>query len=140
MAAARGHSEPVGGLVPTEEEAETLRRLGFLDVAVADARDPVAALEACAAAGLSDADLVVNCVNVPGTEATSLLAAAEGATVLFFSMATSFTAAALTAEGLGKDLTMLIGTGYVPGHAELALEMVRSDPGLRAALEARSRG
>ena len=36
-------------------------------------------------------------------------------------MATSFPAAALGAEGLAADVTMLIGNGYVPGHAELAL-------------------
>lgn len=140
MAAARGLSERVAGLVPTTEEADTLRRLGFDEVVIADARDPVASQKACAAAGVGPADLVVSCVNVPGTEGTTLLLADEGGTVLFFSMATSFTAAALTAEGLGKDVTMLIGTGYVPGHAELALDMVRADPALRAALEERSRG
>jgi L-erythro-3,5-diaminohexanoate dehydrogenase len=140
MAAARGRSERVAGVVPNEGEAEALRGLGFDDVVVADARDPVAAREACAEASVGPADLVVNCVNVPGTEGTTLLLADDGGTVLFFSMATSFAAAALTAEGLGKDVTMLIGSGYVPGHAELALDMVRSDPALRAALEERSRG
>jgi L-erythro-3,5-diaminohexanoate dehydrogenase len=139
MAAARGLSEQVAGLVPTESEAETLRRLGFVDVAVADARDPGAAVAEAAATWDGPADLVVNCVSVSGTEGTTVLLADEGGTILFFSMATSFTAAALIAEGLGKDVTMLIGTGYVPGHAELALEMVRSDPALRAALEERLR-
>jgi L-erythro-3,5-diaminohexanoate dehydrogenase len=139
MAAARGLSELVAGLVPTEREAETLRRLGFVEVAVADARDTGAALAASAESWDGPADLVVNCVNVPGTEGITVLLADEGGTVLFFSMATSFAAAALIAEGLGKDLTMLIGTGYVPGHAELALEMVRSDPALRAAMEERRR-
>ena len=140
MTAARGPSRNVAGLAPTDEEAQAVRRLGFDKVAVADARDPVASLEACTAAGVDSADLVVNCVNVPGTEGATLLLADHGATVLFFSMATSFAAAALTAEGLGKDVTMLIGTGYVPGHAELALEMVRSNPDLRRALEERPRG
>jgi L-erythro-3,5-diaminohexanoate dehydrogenase len=52
-------------------------------------------------------------------------------------MATSFTAAALTAEGLGKDVTMVIGSGYAPNHAAEALELVRSEPGLRAILQER---
>ena len=43
-------------------------------------------------------------------------------TVIFFSMATSFTAAALGAEGLAADVTMLVGNGYMPGHAESALD------------------
>jgi L-erythro-3,5-diaminohexanoate dehydrogenase len=83
------------------------------------------------------ADLVVNCVNVPGTEAASILLAEEGGTVYFFSMATSFSAAALTAEGLGKDVTMVIGSGYAPNHAAVALELVRGDPALRSVFEER---
>ena len=53
------------------------------------------------------ADLVVNCVNVPGTELASILCARDGGTVYFFSMSTSFTAAALGAEGVGRDVTMI---------------------------------
>jgi L-erythro-3,5-diaminohexanoate dehydrogenase len=58
--------------------------------------------------------------------------------VIFFSMATSFTAAALGAEGLAADVTMLIGNGYVPGHAQLALGLVRADPAVRAIFDART--
>jgi L-erythro-3,5-diaminohexanoate dehydrogenase len=132
MFAARDVSGSVGGLVPTEDEAGALRDLGFHDVVVADARDPLRSLEAA-----GEADLVVNCVSVPGTEGASILLCEEGGTVCFFSMATSFTAAALVAEGLGKDVTMLIGSGYVPGHAEMALGMLRDHPDLRAAFERR---
>ena len=28
-------------------------------------------------------------------------------------------------------MTMLIGNGYVPGHAQLSLDLVRTDPGVR---------
>jgi L-erythro-3,5-diaminohexanoate dehydrogenase len=82
-------------------------------------------------------DLVVNCANVPGTEISTLLLVRDGGTVIFFSMATSFTAAALGAEGVGKDATLLIGNGYVPGHAELALGLLRRNPRLRAHFESR---
>ena len=82
-------------------------------------------------------DLVVNCANVPGTELSTLLLVRDGGTVIFFSMATNFTAAALGAEGVGKDATLLIGNGYVPGHAELALGLLRNNPRLRAHFEAR---
>jgi len=57
--------------------------------------------------------------------------------VIFFSMATSFSAAALGAEGMAADVTMLIGNGYVPGHAELALGLVRANPSVRALFERR---
>jgi len=55
-------------------------------------------------------NLVVNCASVPGTEMASILSAREGGEVLFFSMATSFTAAALGAEGAGKDVRLTVGT------------------------------
>ena len=43
-------------------------------------------------------------------------------------MATSFTAAALGAEGVGRDVTMIIGNGYTKGHAEIALQTLRDHP------------
>ena len=68
-----------------------------------------------------------------GAEHGAILATADGGTVVFFSMATSFSAAALGAEGMAADVTMLVGNGYTPGHAALALELYRSTPGVRAA-------
>jgi L-erythro-3,5-diaminohexanoate dehydrogenase len=144
MEAARDRSERVAGLVLRDEDADTLRGLGFDEVVVADARDPVDALHAAIRELGGDeagvADLVVNCVDVPGTEGTSILLCREGGLLYFFSMATSFTAAALTAEGLGKDVSMLIGSGYAPDHAELALQMLRDHPELRAVLARRFPG
>jgi L-erythro-3,5-diaminohexanoate dehydrogenase len=83
------------------------------------------------------ADLVVNGASVGNTEMASILSVKNGGTVIFFSMATSFTAAALGAEGIGKDVTMLIGNGYVPGHAELTLGLIRRNPKLRRLFEQR---
>jgi L-erythro-3,5-diaminohexanoate dehydrogenase len=141
MAAARGRSRRVAGIVHHERDVPVLGELGFEEVLVADAGDPVGSLEAAGAVlGLESdgvADLVVNCVNVPGTEGASILLCREGGTVYFFSMATSFTAAALVAEGLGRDVGLMIGSGYVPGHADLALAMLRDDPDLRAVFERR---
>ena len=105
-------------------------------VLVCDARDPVALRDAVAAAG-GPADLTIVCVDVPGCEGGAILSTADGGTVIFFSMATSFSAAALGAEGLAADVTMVVGNGYVPGHADLALEIVRSTPAVRALFERR---
>ncbi len=125
------------GLVPTEAEAAALHAAGLADqVVIADARDPVAVAEAVAGAG-GPADVTVVCVDVPGCEGGAILATAQGGTVIFFSMATSFTAAALGAEGVAADVTMLIGNGYVPGHAELALGLLRASPGVREIFTAR---
>ncbi|MCR4426245.1 MAG: L-erythro-3,5-diaminohexanoate dehydrogenase [Firmicutes bacterium] len=81
------------------------------------------------------ADITVNCVNIPGTEMSSILSTRDGGLIYFFSMATSFTAAALGAEGVGKDVTMLIGNGYTRGHAEIALADVRESAVLRRLFE-----
>src|SRR5712692_7925465 len=74
---------------------------------------------------------------VPSTEMATILSVRSGGRAIFFSMATSFTAAALGAEGLGKDVEMLIGNGFVPGHAELTIGLLRKDPGLRKLFERR---
>ncbi|MEA2508034.1 MAG: L-erythro-3,5-diaminohexanoate dehydrogenase [Actinomycetota bacterium] len=78
----------------------------------------------------NEADLVFVCANVPGCEGGAILACRDEGRVVFFSMATSFTAAALTAEGVGKSCEMMIGNGYVPGHADLALDLTRNNPQL----------
>ena len=82
-------------------------------------------------------DVTVVCVDVPGAEHGAVLATAEGGTVVFFSMATSFSAAALGAEGMAADVTMLVGNGYTPGHAALALDLYRRSPGVRALIDPR---
>ena len=46
-------------------------------------------------------------------------------------------AAALGAEGLAADVTMLVGNGYVPGHAAYALDLLRDYDGVRALFESR---
>ena len=127
----------VVGVVPHRTEADRLEAAGLADaVVLADARDPVALRDAVAAAG-GPADVTVVCVDVPGCEGGAILATAERGTVLFFSMATSFSAAALGAEGLAADVTMLVGNGYVPGHAAYALELLRAEPGVRGLFEER---
>jgi L-erythro-3,5-diaminohexanoate dehydrogenase len=126
------------GIVPIQAEAQRLRDVALADeVALADARDPVALAEAVTKALGGPADVTVVCVDVPGCEHGAILATADGGTVIFFSMATSFAAAALGAEGLAADVTMLIGNGYVPGHADYAMRLLRTDAAVRALFDAR---
>jgi L-erythro-3,5-diaminohexanoate dehydrogenase len=132
------------GVVPHEREAQVLRAAragdgehGLVDdVVVADARNPVGLSEAIAAAG-GPADVTVVCVDVPGCEGGAILSTVQGGTIIFFSMATSFTAAALGAEGVAADVTMLVGNGYVPGHAQLAIDLIRTQPGVRGIFQRR---
>ncbi|HEX6148390.1 L-erythro-3,5-diaminohexanoate dehydrogenase [Nocardioides sp.] len=140
LAAARdAGAHTVVGVVPQQAEADLLTGAGLADqVVIADARDPVALRDAVTTAAGRAADVTVVCVDVPGCEGGAILATAEGGTVIFFSMATSFSAAALGAEGLAADVTMLVGNGYVPGHAAYALELLRGHEGLRSLFEGRA--
>lgn len=81
------------------------------------------------------ADVVINCVNIQNTEMASILATKDNGIVYFFSMATSFTKAALGAEGVGKDVDMIIGNGYTKGHANIALQILRDSVSVRKQFE-----
>lgn len=71
------------------------------------------------------ADITINNLNVPNTEMASILATKEDGTAYFFSMATDFTKAALGAEGVGKDIKMIMGNGYTKNHADVTLQIMR---------------
>jgi L-erythro-3,5-diaminohexanoate dehydrogenase len=137
-AARQAGAAEVIGVVPTEAEAALLREsAGLVDeIVIADARDPVGLAEKVAAAG-GPGDVTVVCVDAPGCEGGAILSTKQGGTVIFFSMSTSFSAAALGAEGLAADVTMLVGNGYVPGHADLALGLIRRTPSVRKLFEQR---
>jgi L-erythro-3,5-diaminohexanoate dehydrogenase len=138
-AARRAGARTTVAVVPIQREADVLAEAGLGDViALADARDPVQVGDAVEEAlDGESADITVVCVDVPGCEHGAILATADGGTVVFFSMATSFVTAALGAEGLAADVTMLVGNGYAPGHADFALDVLRDEPGVRALFESR---
>lgn len=122
-----------------EEACNRVKSLGWADVVLnLDATKPAEVFRAVSKAlGGELADVVINCVNVPNTEMSSILCAKDLGTVYFFSMATSFTAAALGAEGVGKDVNMVIGNGYCHGHANHAINLVRNTPELLSVFEAK---
>jgi L-erythro-3,5-diaminohexanoate dehydrogenase len=126
-----GESGKVIGIAPRidTESTRLLQQAGLVDAFVqADARNAIEVSQRIRVLAPELADLVVNCVNVPGTELSSVLCAKDEGTVYFFSRATSFNAAALGAEGVGKDVTMIIGNGYAKGHADTALATLREYP------------
>ena len=67
----------------------------------------------------------------------AILATRDRGTVYFFAMSTSFTRAALGAEGVGKDVDLMIGNGYAAGHAAHTIAMMRELPAVRALFERR---
>jgi L-erythro-3,5-diaminohexanoate dehydrogenase len=132
-----GPSGCVIGVSPFANDCQRMLDLGWVDHALqVDATDALALMDAVSK--VTDgklADVVINCVNIQNTEMGSILATKQHGKIYFFSMATSFTAAALGAEGVGKDVEMIVGNGYATGHAEFALNLLRESPKLRALFE-----
>jgi len=128
-----GITGQVISLNPSATACERVRELGLADTILqADATNALLVLDAVEKATEGKmCDLVINCVNVPGTEMSAILATRDGGTIYFFSMATSFTAAALGAEGVGKDVQMIVGNGYTKDHAAISMQVLRENDKLR---------
>jgi L-erythro-3,5-diaminohexanoate dehydrogenase len=128
-----GNEGKVVGQARNESRAEFLRNTEFCDeVIIADVLNPVNVLEETIIANNNiEVDISINCLSIPNTEMTSILPVKDGGVVYFFSMATSFTKAALGAEGIGKDVTMIIGNGYTKNHAQITLDLLRESKVLR---------
>lgn len=132
-----GVTGQVIGIAPRETSKKRAESTGYCDVVItADATDALDVMKKVEkVTGGALADVTINCVNIPNTELSSILATRDGGLVYFFSMATSFTAAALGAEGVGKDVTMIVGNGYTRDHALISLHIMRESPKLRQIFE-----
>ncbi len=128
-----GPTGNVVALVRRESQVQQLLDLGICHKCiVVSATEPVAVLEkALEANNGREYDLSISCVNIENTEMSCILPVRDGGTVYFFSMATSFTKAALGAEGIGKDVNMIIGNGYTKDHAEITLSELRESEKIR---------
>jgi len=131
---------PTGNVVGVASRESSRKKLEDLDVShsqfIADATHVMDVYnKALAANDGHEYDICINCVNIPDTEMASILPVKDGGIVYFFSMATSFTKAALGAEGVGKDINMIIGNGYTKDHAEITLEELRENKKIRDLFE-----
>lgn len=131
---------PTGKVIVVEYSKENAQRILDMKLAthviVADATNVIDVYEkVIAIAGKDGCDVTINNVNVPNTEMTSILCTKNTGVVYFFSMATSFSKAALGAEGVGSDVTMMVGNGYTKGHAELTLNILRESKEIRYLFE-----
>lgn len=132
-----GVTGKVLGLCGTAKSMERLAKLGFCDeVFQLDATDAISVMEKVEELTNGElADVTINCVNIADTEMASILATKHVGMVYFFSMATSFTKAALGAEGVGSDVNMIVGNGYAKGHAEITLQILRESKEIRELFE-----
>lgn len=128
-----GKKGKVMGLVRSEKQAKFLIENRLVDAAiVGDAQNPNDVLQKVLRCNNNnEVDVCINCVNVSNTEMSSILPVKDEGLVYFFSMATTFTKAALGAEGVGKDVNMIIGNGYTKGHSDVTINALRESEILR---------
>jgi L-erythro-3,5-diaminohexanoate dehydrogenase len=131
-----GENGKVIAVINEEWQKGLLEELQITDhIIMADATNAMDVLEKVRSVENKLADVTINVVNVPNTEMSSILSTKDDGIVYFFSMATSFTKAALGAEGVGKDVEMLIGNGYTKGHAKFTLDLINNTPKIKALFE-----
>ncbi|MCP3921876.1 MAG: zinc-binding dehydrogenase [Desulfobacterales bacterium] len=132
-----GVTGKVIGIEYSEKGIADLKSLNFCDEIIKlDASDALSCFEKIRDLTSGNlADVIINCVNIQNTELASILMCKERGVVYFFSMATSFTKAALGAEGACKDIDMIIGNGYTKGHAEIALNVLRESQQIKKLYE-----
>jgi L-erythro-3,5-diaminohexanoate dehydrogenase len=124
------------GVVYKESQIKVLHDLGLCDeVVLANATNAIEVYDKVTEVNNGQVDVTINCVNVENVEMSCILITKDTGIVYFFSMATSFTKAALGAEGVGSDVTMIIGNGYTKGHAEFTLNLVNSVPKIKTLFE-----
>jgi L-erythro-3,5-diaminohexanoate dehydrogenase len=131
---------PYGKVIVVEYSPENAQRIVDMKLAhhviVADATNVMEVYNKVSEiTGERGCEVVINNVNVPSTEMTSILITKGQGLIYFFSMATSFTKAALGAEGIGKDINLIVGNGYAKGHADLTLNILRESPEIRGLFE-----
>ncbi len=127
---ARKSAGPKGkviGIIHHDTHLEELKKLNVCDhIMIGDAKNPMEIYDkVMSVTDHQGADVTINVVNVPNTEMATILPTKPTGTVYFFSMATSFTKAALGAEGIASEALMIIGNGYTRNHAQITLDILR---------------
>ncbi|HPJ23543.1 MAG TPA: L-erythro-3,5-diaminohexanoate dehydrogenase [Bacillota bacterium] len=127
---ARKNAGPNGkviGIIHHDTHRKELESLNACDhIIIGNANNPMEIYEkVMAVTDNQGVDVTINVVNVQNTEMASILPTKPDGTVYFFSMATSFTKAALGAEGIAAESLMIIGNGYTKNHAQITLDILR---------------
>jgi L-erythro-3,5-diaminohexanoate dehydrogenase len=140
--AARSRLGQSGRLVVMDVDTDTCRRMRDLRVAdeviTVDLQDPLESHRVASDLTKGELfDIVISVTSAPQTEGAAILLTKQTGRALLFSMATSFQAAALSAEGTGKDIELLIGNGYVANCVANTLNLVREHPELRQEINVR---
>jgi L-erythro-3,5-diaminohexanoate dehydrogenase len=134
LAAAAGTEQvgPVGRVTVVDTSEAALGRLVTVAPGAravrADATDAAAVVRALDDDGAGPSDLTLVCASAAGCEGTAILTTAPDGTVLFFSTATTFPAAALGVDALGTTVSLVIPNGCTPDRGGYTLDLLRANP------------
>lgn len=140
VAAAREAIGDRGTVTAIDHASAALERARSVDPAAiliqADITDTAATAATLSEQGVSPADLTLLCATVAGGEGTAIVTTADRGTIVFFSTATSFAAAALGADAVGSYARLVIPNGLTEDRGQYAFELLRARPALRRVFEA----
>jgi L-erythro-3,5-diaminohexanoate dehydrogenase len=140
VAAARRAVGARGQVTVVDRSSDALGRAEEVDSRAAtvraDVTSPLEVAGAVAGRGRARADLTLLCTSAQDAEGTAILVTAPRGTVLFFSTATRFAAAALGADAIGSQPHLVIPHGLTDDRGDYAFELLRSSGPLRLAFGA----
>jgi L-erythro-3,5-diaminohexanoate dehydrogenase len=137
VAAARVAVGPIGLVTAVDIDADALERARAVDREVVTIQADVTDALGVASAMRDPADLTLACTSVPGAEGAAILATASRGTIVFFSTATRFAAAALGADAVGSQAALVIPNGLTDDRGQIALDLLRAIAPLRSAFGGR---
>jgi L-erythro-3,5-diaminohexanoate dehydrogenase len=137
VAAARVAVGPTGIVTAVDIDPDALERARAVDPEAVTIQADVTEALGVASAMETAADLTLACTSVPGAEGAAILATASRGTIVFFSTATRFAAAALGADAVGSQAALVIPNGLTEDRGQLALELLRASAPLRGAFGGR---
>ena len=136
-----GSSGRLVGIVRDQEDRVQLERYGLFDEVLAlDATDLNAFCGGAHTETAQRFDVVINCINTADTEVASLVAVKNRGTIYFATICCDYKFVALTAESIGKEIRVIPYTGFLEGHADYTLELMRRFPQMQTAIQRRLRG
>ncbi|MFZ5632302.1 MAG: sigma 54-interacting transcriptional regulator [Bacillota bacterium] len=133
-----GSRGEIVAVVHSSTAGKDVEKLHIADhVLVLDTTDTIAASRTYEKKIGCPADLTIDCVDVPGSEFFSVMNTCNGGKIYFASLASRYTVAALGAEGMARDVDLLLYKGFSSGHADYTVNLLRRHTVLQDYLEAR---
>lgn len=77
-----------------------------------------------------DFDLVINCMNIVGTEMFSILSTKETGNLYLANLGNNYKSICSSAEGLARDINIIAYKGFSKGHADFTIGLLRENPEL----------